>query len=56
MNSFIPGFGIPMRLLETDRPWRHPWLSVAVAEREIAQQDYEADTVQVFIESVEDAA
>lgn len=48
-------FGAPtitVRLLEFDRPWRFPWLTVAVAEQEIAQQDYEADTVRTFSDSI----
>ena len=51
-------FGAPtitVRLLEFDRPWRYPWLTVPVVEQEIAQQDYEADTVRAFSESVEEA-
>lgn len=52
-------FGAPtitVRLLEFDRPWRFPWLTVAAAEREIAQQNYEADTVQVFEDSIQETA
>lgn len=52
-------FGAPtitVRLLEFDRPWRHPWLTVPVAEQEIAQQDYEGDREQVFMASIGEAA
>lgn len=60
MNSFptTNAFGAPIitvRLLEFDRPWRHPWLTVPVAEQEIAQQDYEADIIQVFKDSIGEA-
>lgn len=43
------------RLLEFDRPVRHPWLSVPLACEEAERLEYQEDAVQVFMDSVAEA-
>jgi hypothetical protein len=45
---------VGVRLLEFDRPWRLPWLSVELAEREMKIQEYEEDAVAIFTDSLEE--
>ena len=43
-----------VRLLEIDRPWRHPWLSVELVGQEMQIQEYEEDAISIFMDSLED--
>lgn len=45
---------IGVRFLEFDRPWRLPWLTVELAEREMKMQEYAEDAIVIFMDSLED--
>lgn len=40
------------KLLQFDRPRYHPWLTVPLVEQEMARQDYQADKIQMFEDSL----
>lgn len=48
------GFGAvtTRRLLEMEPPPKHPWLTVEVAEREFAIDEYQKDRERVFMDSI----
>lgn len=52
------GFGgvTTRRMLEIDRPAKHPWLTVDVAREELAMQEYRRDRVAESRDSVYDYA
>ena len=47
------GFGSTRRMLDVDRPIRHPWLTVDLAKQELAIGEYQADRVQCAMDTVE---
>jgi hypothetical protein len=45
---------VGVRLLEFDRPWRLPWLTVDLVEQEMKIQEYAENAVTIFTDSLED--
>lgn len=46
------GFGTALLMLAGNPPAKHPWLTVEVVEQEAAIDEYQADSVAVFIDSL----